>query len=284
VFSAGPDFWHAFELPVPVHDQLVVNDGPHVHQLEAAVAHERFAVLLVDRQRARMFVFAMGQMIEASERFDALPRHDDDAGARDRRHDKHKLETAATHHLKRSAEVAFEVYRLHPFDHLVVGAPDDVARELEGDLHPWLRERVAARLHIPINASVAEVRAAALRVEDDIERRAEASLVERVRDGAGAGTGAVVGLPAVLDALGARRVDTLVISSGYEVPGWWCSPCERLATKGPACAECAAAMQRTDDVVEKAIESALRHRAQVKVCVGNADLDVAGRIGALLRY
>jgi peptide chain release factor subunit 1 len=285
VFSGGPDFWHVFELPVPVHDQLVVNDSPHVHQLEAVVAtHERFGVLLVDRQRARMFVFDMGQMIEASERFDALPRHDDDAGARDRRHDKHKLEAAATQHLKRSAEVAFEVYRQHPFDHLIVGAPDDVSREIETDLHPWLRERIAARLHLPITASAADVRDAALRVEEEIERRAEAALVARVRDGAGAGSGAAVGLAPVLDALGARRVDTLVISSGYEAPGWSCAACDRLADKGPTCSACDGRMERADDVVEKAIESALRHRARVKVCIGNADLDVAGRIGALLRY
>ncbi|HEX7166753.1 MAG TPA: hypothetical protein VF230_07220 [Acidimicrobiales bacterium] len=285
VFSGGPGFWHVFELPVPVRDQLVVNKSPHVHQLETVVAtHERFAVLLSDRQRARMFVFEMGRLVDRSERFDALPRHDDDAGSRDRRHDKHKLETAAHQHLKNAAQVAFEVFQAHPFDHLVLAANDDIAHELEADLHPYLRERIAARLHVAVTATEAEIRDAALEVEEQVERRKEAALVERLRGQAGAGKGAVTGLAAVLDALGSRRVDTLVVSHGFEDTGWSCSACARLACKGPACPSCGASMERVADVVEGAIEEAMHQGASVKVCVGNADLDVQGRIGALLRF
>ena len=285
MFSAGPDFWHTFELPLAVHDQLVIDLSPHVHQLETVVAtNERFTVLLVDRQRARMFVFEMGQLVDRTEQFDALPRHDDDAGDRDRRHDKHKLEAAAAQHVKRAARAAFELFQQQAFDHLIVGAGDDIAAQLEGDLHPWLRERIAAHLHIPVAASDAEVRAAALGVEEQVERSKEAALVARVRESAGAGSGGVVGLPGVLGALAERRVDTLVVSAGYEVGGWSCASCGRLAEKGPACASCGAPMERVADVVERAIEETLRQGGRVKASVGNADLDVVGRIGALLRF
>ena len=43
-------------------------------------------------------------------------------------------------------------------------------------------------------------------------------------------------------------------------------------------------MYAVDDVVEEAVEEALAQSCDVQVCVGNADLDVLGRIGALLRY
>ena len=43
-------------------------------------------------------------------------------------------------------------------------------------------------------------------------------------------------------------------------------------------------MTKVDDVVEEAIEEALAQDCRVEVCVGNADLDVLGRIGALLRF
>jgi peptide chain release factor subunit 1 len=284
-FSAGPTFWHVFELPIAVHDQLVVESSPHVHQLETVVAtNERFAVLLVDRQRARLFVFEMGRLVDRTELFDALPRHDDDAGDRDRRHDKHKLEAAAAQHLKRAARAAFEMFQQQPFDHLVVGAAEDIATQLEADLHPWLRDRIAARLHIPVAASDADVRAAALAVEEQVERAKESALVARVRESAGAGSGGVVGLPGVLGALAGRRVDTLVVSAGYESAGWSCASCARLAEKGPACPGCSEPMERAGDVVERAIEETLRQGGHVKVCVANADLDVAGRVGALLRF
>jgi hypothetical protein len=43
-------------------------------------------------------------------------------------------------------------------------------------------------------------------------------------------------------------------------------------------------MDLVDDVVEEAVEEALIQSCRVAVCDGNADLDVLGRIGALLRY
>ena len=43
-------------------------------------------------------------------------------------------------------------------------------------------------------------------------------------------------------------------------------------------------MLRVDDIVEEAVDVALASRCKVEVCGDNADLDVLGRIGALLRY
>jgi hypothetical protein len=43
-------------------------------------------------------------------------------------------------------------------------------------------------------------------------------------------------------------------------------------------------MERVTDIVEDAIELALNQGCKVDICVANADLDVLGRIGALLRY
>jgi hypothetical protein len=43
-------------------------------------------------------------------------------------------------------------------------------------------------------------------------------------------------------------------------------------------------MDHLDDVVEHLVEQLIVEGTTVDICVGNADLDVAGRIGALLRY
>ena len=60
--SAG-GFWQVFELPVRVTSQLVVEPMPSVRQLEAVLEeHERIGVLLVDRKRARMYVFELGEL------------------------------------------------------------------------------------------------------------------------------------------------------------------------------------------------------------------------------
>lgn len=286
VFSCqAHDFWEVVELPVPVRNQLVVNATPHVRQLESVLdEYERFGVLLADKQRARMFVFELGQLVERTEVFDQLPRHEDDRGDWDKDHVRDHSAEAAHHHLKHAAQVAFEVYRNKAFDHLIIGAPEEIANELERDLHSYLRDRIRARLTIPVTASDAQVREAALAVEADIERAKEAALVQRLRDAVGAHRGGVAGLPETLTALVERRVDTLVVSDGFEAPGWRCPSCSYVCVRGPKCPVCDTQMTQVDDVVEEAVEEALAQSCRVAICVGNADLDVLGRIGALLRF
>ncbi len=283
--SSAHDFWRVFELPVPVRSQIVVNHTPYVRQLEVLVdEYERFGVLLADKQRARMLVFDMGELVESDELFEALPRHDDDGGEWSRDHLQSHVAEHAHAHLRHAAEVAFKVFQEHGFEHLVIAAPDEIAGELERDLHPYLQERVVARLHVPITASLDEIRDAALEVEAEVERRREAENVARLREAVGARNRGVAGLADTLQALVERRVDTLLVSHGFQAPGWRCPSCDFVGVKGRTCPVCEAEMRQVDDVVEEAVEEALTQSCTVEICHGNADLDVLGRIGALLRY
>jgi hypothetical protein len=74
------------------------------------------------------------------------------------------------------------------------------------------------------------------------------------------------------------------VSQGFAAPGWRCDACDFIGTVGRRCPVCQADMHAVDDIVEEAIEEALRQSCRVEICVDNADLDVLGRIGALLRY
>lgn len=281
--SAG-GFWQVVELAVSVPNVIVVNATPHIRVLESVVDHyQRFAVLLVDRQRARILLFEQGQLIEKQEHFDRLPRHEDDGGQMDRDHVAGHAQAVAAHHLRRAAQAAFAVYQEQAFDHLILCAPDAIVRDVERELHSWLRERIAARLTIPVAARDAEIAQAALEVEAVVERAREAALVERLRQAVGAGT-AAVGLADVLAALVAHRVETLLVSEGYEAPGWRCGGCRYVGVRGRGCPVCSADMTQVDDVVEEAVEDALNQHCRLTICQGNADLDVLGRIGAILRF
>jgi peptide chain release factor subunit 1 len=286
IFSCTADgLWRVVELSTPVRNRVVVNHSPYVRELEAVVArHERFAVLLADRQRARLFQFELGELVEKTELLDELPRHEDEGSDLSRDQVAGHAAAATHRHLRRAAQVAFGVFREQGFDHLVLSAPSDVLGALERELHPDLRERIAARLSVPVSASEEEVCQAALDVEADIERAREAVLIRRLRDALGSGRGAVAGLEKVLAALVARRVDTLLLSEGYEAPGWRCRSCSFIGPMGPNCPVCGVPMDRVDDVVEEAVEEALIQSCRVAICNGNADLDVLGQIGALLRY
>lgn len=277
--------WRTVELPIPVRDQLVVSPSPYVRQLEAVVTeNRRFGVLLADRQRARLFVYELGELVERDELFEELPRDwDDDRGLRWKDRLPHHVAELAHQHLRHAADVAFRAWQEQGFDHLVLGAPDEIAGELERMLHPYVHDRLVGRVKVSVGAPEAEIGDAALAVEAEVEAAKEAELVAALREATGRGTG-VHGLEATLQALGERRVDTLLVSRGFAAEGWRCPSCGWLAAVGPSCPVCEGAMDRAADVVEHAVESALVQSCRVQICAGNPDLDVLGRIGALLRY
>ena len=179
--------------------------------------------------------------------------------------------------------MTFAELQRRPVDHLILGGPHEIVVEFEGLLHPWIRERVVDRLAISATAGPEEVRQAALCVEAAVARRNEAALVGRLRDAVGTGAG-VAGLEPTLAAMVERRVDVLLVSEGYATEGWRCRSCRYLGPLGRRCPVCGKAMDLVDDVVEEAVEEALANKCRVQMVRENADLDVLGRIGALLRF
>jgi peptide subunit release factor 1 (eRF1) len=276
--------WRVVELPVPVRDQLVVNALPAVGQLERVVQEfDRIGVLLVDRQRVRMFVFEFGELIDRSELFDELPRDYDTRGERERGDTRPHVRALAAQHLRRAAHVAWRVFGEESFDHLCIGAPPETVQQLESDLHPYLRDRLRGHIAVDVGAPLSEIRDAVLAFEIEIERQHEATVVARLRESVATATG-VAGIDDSLAALAGRRVDTLLVSQGFSQAGWRCARCLFLATVGRSCPTCGDDMESLGDVVEEAVEEALAQSCTVEICVGNADLDVLGRIGAQLRF
>ena len=279
------DLWEVIALPVPVQNQVVINHMPAVSQLEAVIEDSAaLGVLLADTQRARMFVFELGDLVDHSELLDELPRDYDSRGEKERGDVAHHRDALKHQHLRHAAEVALAVFQKSGFDQLVIGAPEAITNELESLLHPYLRDRLFGRVHLGMAAGIEEIRATAVDVEQQVQRSKEDALVQRLREAVATGRRGVAGLGPVLDALGDRRAERLLVSQDYRAPGWRCGPCGALGLVGRTCNRCGGAMEAIDDVVEEAVDEALSQSCRVEICVGHADLDVLGRIGALLRY
>ena len=283
VSCTAHDLFEVVELPFTVRDRVVVNQAPAIGQLESVLQdHEPIGVLLADRQRARMLVFELGEIVDRSELFDEVVHGD--VGHHDRGDLAHAVQAATHAHLRNAADVAWHQFQQRPFTHLTIGAPDAIAGELTALLHPYLQERLVGRLAVMVGANLSEIRAAALEVEHLVDRRREAALVERLRKEAQSGRRGVSGLAETLRAINERRVERLLVSDGYTSEGWRCADTGALAAVGPASPTTGRRMERVDDVVEDAIDAAMNQGCRVDICVGNPDLDVLGRIGALLRY
>lgn len=282
--SVSDDLWEVVELPVPVRSQLVVNASPAVGQLEAVIQRSiTIGVLAVDKAHARVFVFNLDELIEHHEVTDDIGRDYDTVGEHDRGGVDDHREELEHQHLRHAARLLWSAYQSHEFDHVALVVPEQLSSELESDLHPYLQERLRGHLPIEPSAPPSAIRDAVLEMEARIERERVHAAVEELRASVGAGNKAVVGIDDVLDALADRRVDRLLVSDGYAAEGWQCPSCHRLATVGREC-RCGTEMHQVDDLVEHAVDDALTQSCTVDVCRDDADLDVLGRIGALLRY
>ena len=128
------------------------------------------------------------------------------------------------------------------------------------------------------------MRQRALSLLQDVNAEREAKLVERMITLAAQGANAVTGLDDVLQAISDQRVETLIISDGYRVPGY------RQDTSGFLVANLArsplaeAELTEVADIIETAVAQTVSLGGHVEVISDDPDLEDVGRIGAILRY
>lgn len=277
------DLFVVHQLPVPVRDELVVSADASIGQLELVLQKGRpLAVLAADRHHVRVFVLHQGVLAVEHEETAAPERDFDRTGEADRGELESHREELARQLLRRGVDALWTSFGERPFDHLVLATSDAVHHDVTEMLHPYLTERLQGRIALDPKASVADVRQAAMAAERDIARERGNAMVDRLLERLGTER-AVAGLQEVGDALVARRVETLLVSDGYHEPGWRCPSCRAFATMGPTCA-CGATLTRVGDLVSAAVDEAVRQSVEVAVVDDAPDLDVAGRIGAILRY
>jgi peptide chain release factor subunit 1 len=281
--SNGAGLWEVVEISRPVRDRVVVAPQPDLVPLEALVETYRpTGVVLVDFEKARLFVVDMGRIDEVTDLWDEVPGRHDQGGWAQMRMQRH-VDDHRARHLKHVADALFSLWRRTPFEHLALAGPPEAQRELEASLHDYLRQRVTARLPLPMAASRAEVLERVVELEEDVERERERAVVDRVAQAAAAGDRGVTGLDESLRALSDGRVSELVVSFDLSSPGGVCGSCGRLATNDGACPTCGQPMDAVPDVVDAAVATALRTGSQVEVVL-DAGLQDLGGIGALLRF
>lgn len=273
--------WEVFFLPASVRPRAVVDRHPHVLRLEALLGRaERFATVVVGRDRARVFTVRLGEIAERTEVLDDVPGKHGQGGWSQANYARH-IEELTQRHYRNAAEALRALSRKEGLDHVVLAGTDEVVASFEKTLHPWLAERVAARVSLPSNATAPQVRDATEAVEDVILAERSAEAVARILEDFAAGRAAAVGLGPTLEALQDGRVETLALSDGDPRAGWRCESCARLSLDNEKCDSCGGALGPVADVHEEMVDEALRRRARV---VTSETRPLPDGVGALLRF
>ena len=284
--SSGAGLWEDINLSRTVRNQVVVGPYPDLLQLEAVLeTYESFCTVLVDSEKARIFLAELGRIEEQSDLLDDVPGRHDQGGWSQGRFQRH-VDEHRQRHLKHTAEVLFRFFKRRAFDHLIVGGPEEIAAEFEDELHDYLKQRILARINVPIGVPASEVLDRSLQAEEELERRRVRDAIDQILAEQAAGRKAVGGLEPTLAALAESRAATMAVSMDLHAPGRECPSCGRLTERGRRCPTCGSETREVPDVVEAAVAQALRQGCRVETIPDADDGEFAslGGIGALLRF
>ena len=285
VIFASENLWYIYRLPVQTGNHIVIDRTPFIQPLILLIRRSpRCCTVLVDKERARLFLIQMGEIQDYSMVLDEVPKHHEQGGwAQARLQRRH--EDAVMHHLKRSAELTFEFFQREGFDYLLLGGTDKLTSAFFERLHTYLQERMVGTLSIATAASAGEVLEQTLGSMEAVQARLSEELSTRLKEEVGQGKLGVAGLAATIRALNSHRVMELVVEEGYQVPGGRCSDCGSLSIRSTGkCRYCQGKIERVENLVDEAVEKAFSQGAQVHFVAPNQTLWDLGRIGALLRY
>jgi peptide chain release factor subunit 1 len=256
VFACGPaDVLEVVRLPHPIESRAIVDDHACVEPLVRGDSHERWCVLLVNRKTARIFMGTASGLQEVDHIEGDTHRQHDQGGWSQARYAR-SVEQEKLNHLGHALDTLFARFKRRPFDHLVVGAPEELVTEVEQRLHPYLRARLAGRLGIDVeNSSPSDVESAAAEVVDRHVAAVEREALDRMQQGIGRGDRGVSRPEPVMRALEQGRVEILLLAEDFDAPE-----------------------------LDEAVEKAIMQSAQVLVIRHHDDLVMHGGIGAVLRF
>jgi peptide chain release factor subunit 1 len=177
----------------------------------------------------------------------------------------------------------FDLDRREPVRGIVLASAGNEAESLRMFLHPYVAGKVVGTARMARRkASIGTVHATALEIREAYERKLERHLVAEMLLGQGSGW-AVNGIAATLDALAKGQVRTLLVRADASVPGFRCGVSGRLTLNPRDCRSLGDAIP-VPDVIDDAIEEALRQRIDLDVVFEPDAAETINGIAALLRF
>lgn len=289
IFSCAQHaFWHVQPLPVPVTDHIAfertADIGPLITLLDD---YQRYAVVLVDKARARLFTVQLGAIEEHQSLYEDLPPKHDQGGMSQARLQRHHEEHVHWH-LKDVVERLEQLARAQPFDRLVLAGPVEPLSEFRSLLPRALADRLVEAASLEFTANADDVLAKTLEIEQRAEREQEERVVEQLAEAVAHQRGAR-GLAATLRAIYLGNVLTLVVAANAHSEGAEClNPDCGLLEQQPVdtCPACSGAMAPTRHVVHRAMARALDQGGSVEVVHDRAAerLIEHDGLGAIFRF
>ena len=287
---SAQNFWREYELPPQLAGTaLFVDRRFHLKPLAHLLgAFPRLGIVLVDRHRARLFEFRLGELSEREDLSHPLPRRgrSDGFAGYDAGHAERRVEDEARQHFKNVAEVLKESLEKGIIEKWILGCLDVHRSLLEPQLHPYVSKALIGRFTADVgHISNEEIRVQAERILGEWQEHRRRELVKQTLEQARANARGVTGLRRVLRSLELGEVQTLLIGENFQAHAVECSSCGHLdAHLVSHCPMCGKVTHEVVDVGEAVLPWLIRRDIEMFYVKSDPEFDKVGNIGALLRF
>ena len=276
-------------MAVPLKNEIVVDSTPYIKPLlDILDNYRRYAILLVAKESARLFLVHLGEIEEYTEvsSTDVPGKHKKGgwfslSSKSYERHTDYHVEL----HLKDVLKELDTFMSGEYVDRLVIGGAEEAVRRVKGMLPQTIDSKVIGSFQAEMFANSKEILEKVEPVLLAFEERKVAETIDDLLTKAMKNENAVVGIENVLNALQEGRVMRLVMLKDYRNTGLSCINCGNLAIQQLTdCPYCKSEMQKVNYIVDLAAQKAVEQGAMVEVVSRNKKLEEAGNIGAFLRF
>lgn len=282
-------FWREYHLAVPFKNQIIVDTTPYVKPLlDILDNYQRCAILLVDKEAARLFLVHLGEIEEYTEvRTEDVPGRHKKGGwfsLAEKSYERH-TDYHVGLHLKDVMRELESFLSGEYVGRLIVGGPAEAVTRVKSLLPQGMTEKVIGTFQAEMTANSKEVLKKAEPLIHDYEKMKENEDIEELLTKAMKNENAVIGIENVLAALQEGRVMKLIVSKDFHHSGLSCRQCNYLSIQDiKSCPFCRGSMQEQKYLVDLIAQKAIEQGAFVEVASENMTLRNAGSIGAFLRF
>jgi peptide subunit release factor 1 (eRF1) len=282
--SSENGLFEVVKLPEPVPMGVFVDDKPHVLPLRELIEQDKWCLLLIDRQVARIFIGSPVSLREYDEIEDEVHGQHQKGGWSQRRYE-NSVEEDVEDHLKNVSDRLLRLHKRMDFDHIVVGASEELWPRVAERLHSYVAENTVGRIDADVQMATAEDLQEQLKsIAAQHEAEREKELMGRLKEGLANRSRAVAGFEPVLTALNEARVETLLLAEGFNASGVTCPACGYLGATDAVCPVDGEITQKLASVIERLIERTDELSAETVTVRNPRALDHVGGIAAVLRF
>jgi len=287
--SQEKKFWKEFHMFVPIKNEIIVDNTPYTKPLlDILDNYQRYAIMLVGKDLARLFLVHLGEIEEYSEvHSEDVPGKHKKGGwfsLSEKSYERH-TDYHVSLHLKDVLKQLDSFLSGEYVGRLIIGGSEETVTKVKTMLPQTVADKIIGTFQAEMFANSKEILKKVQPILRAFEDKKEAETIDDLHTKAMKNENAVLGIENVLNALQEGRIMRLIFLKDFKHSGLVCKNCGHLTVQNVInCPYCKGDIKKVKYIVDLIAQKAVEQGAIVEISSENSKLKESGNIGAFLRF